>query len=445
MANQDYENRDPARENEPVPEVPDPESAAPAPEGRAEEDVSSYEEDEASAYEEFEEYEPRFRGRRVRERMRREREAEQPEFEPEDELDFSMRDVPLRTRRRRGRYRDAGRGCLVAVMYTAFILGVSMFLASLVIIMANEVFAFVKPDRTAVIEVKEDTTADEVAQMLEEGGIIQYPTLFKLYCAFSNAEFREGKYEINASLDYPAIARTLRYVSSYKETVWVTIPEGYTAKQIVESLAEKKVAKAEDLYDAIQNFEFSHGFLEGIGDSRVRLEGYLFPDTYEFYVDDSAPNVIAKFLTNFDAKFTQKLRDRADELGLSLNDVVIIASMVEREARRDDERAIVASVIFTRLAAPESYPRLQIDATVQYIVGHAPTPQDLQIEDPYNTYLNPGLPPGPISNPGIASLEAVLYPAETDYYYYVARADGSHIFSRTLEEHNAAIEAVSGD
>ena len=431
MANRDYENRDPRQEEslpeqEPLREDPPWEEAGTDPE-----------------YEEYEEYETRRTGRHAQERKRREREAEQPEFEPEDELDFNLRDVPRRTRRRRRRYNDAGRGCLVGAMYTAFVLGVSMFLAAFVIIMANEVFAFVKPDRTAIVEVREDTTAADIAEALKEGGIIKYPTLFKLYCNLSGAEFREGKYEINASLDYPAIARTLRYVSTYKETVWVTIPEGYTASQIVEALVEKKVADAEALYDAIQNYDFSHSFIDGIGDSRIRLEGYLFPDTYQFYVEDSAPNVIAKFLTNFDAKFTQKLRDRADELGLSLNDVVIIASMVEREAKRDDERAIVASVIFNRLAHPETYPRLQIDATVQYIVGRAPTPEDLQVDDPYNTYQNNGLPPGPISNPGIASLEAVLYPADTDYYFYVARSDGSHIFSRTLEEHNAAIEAVS--
>jgi len=202
------------------------------------------------------------------------------------------------------------------------------------------------------------------------------------------------------------------------------------------------VASREDLMAAIESYEFSHEFIAGIGDSRVRLEGYLFPDTYEFYKNDSAPNVIAKFLTNFDAKYTEKLRTRADELGLTMNEVVIIASLVEREAKRADERAIVASVIYNRLAAPDSFPRLQIDATVQYLVGHAPTPEDLEIDDPYNTYLHRGLPPGPIANPGIASLEAVLYPADTSYYYYVARSDGSHIFSETLEEHNAAIAQV---
>lgn len=393
----------------------------------------------------YEEYERHVRrdGKQNEERLRREREAEQPDYDSE-ELEFSMNDVPRGRRRRRRRHRDAGHGCLVGVMYTAFVLGVSMFLAALVIIAANEVFAFVKPDRTAVIELDADVTASEVADILKDAGIIEYPSLFKLYCSVSGATFKSGKYEINANLDYSAIARTLRRTSTYKETVRVTIPEGYTTAQIVDALVEKGVASAEDLYDAIENYDFDdYEFIDGIGDSKTRLEGYLFPDTYEFYVNDSAPNVIAKFLTNFDNKFTEKLHTRAEELGLTVHEVVIMASMVEREAKRDDERAIVASVIYNRLANPDMFPRLQIDATVQYIVGHAPTADDLKIDDPYNTYLYDGLPPGPIANPGIASLEAVLYPAETSYYYYVARSDGSHIFSETLEEHNAAIAEVN--
>ncbi len=436
MANHDYEKKRPAQNGE---------NGIPENEYEFFDQTSHQEQPARDPEPEYEEYERHMRrgGEREAERMRREREAERPDYGTDDDLAFSMNDVPRGRRRRRRRHRDAGHGCLVGAMYTAFVLGVSMFLAALVIIAANEVFAFVKPDRTAVIELDADVTASEVADILEDAGIIEYPSLFKLYCAVSGATFKSGKYEINANLDYSAIARTLRRTSTYKETVRVTIPEGYTTAQIVDTLVENGVASEEDLYDAIENYDFDYDFLDGIGDSKTRLEGYLFPDTYEFYVNDSAPNVIAKFLTNFENKYTEKLHERTEELGLTVNEVVIIASMVEREARLDDERAIVASVIYNRLANPDAFPYLQIDATVQYIVGRAPTADDLQIDDPYNTYLYQGLPPGPISNPGIASLEAVLYPDETSYYYYVARSDGSHIFSETLEEHNAAIAEVN--
>lgn len=420
MANHEFEEKE-SRLEEQLPETPVSRAAEPD--------------------EEYEEYEYR-RGRRREERLQKEREAEQMDAPSDESLEFTMNDVPRRSRRRRRRHRDRAHGCLTAVLYTMFVLGVSMFLAGFVIIAANEVFAFVKPDRSAVVELSAEETPATVAEQLEAAGIIEYPALFRLYCALSGATFKSGRYELNADLDYSAIARSLRRTSTFKETVRVTIPEGYTVEQIVDTLVENRVASREDLLHAIANYEFSHEFIAGIGDSRVRLEGYLFPDTYEFYVNDSAPNVIAKFLTNFNNKYTEKLRTRAEELGLTMNEVVIIASLVEREAKRADERAVVASVIYNRLAAPDSFPRLQIDATVQYLVGHAPTPEDLEIDDPYNTYLYRGLPPGPIANPGIASLEAVLYPADTSYYYYVARSDGSHIFSETLEEHNAAIAQV---
>ena len=139
-------------------------------------------------------------------------------------------------------------------------------------------------------------------------------------------------------------------------------------------------------------------------------------------------------------RFTDKLARRAEEMGLEIDEIITIASMIEREAKRDTERPIVASVIFNRLNNSSNFPYLQIDATVAYLVGRAPTAEDLELDDPYNTYVARGLPPGPISNPGIDAITAVLYAEDTDYYYYVARADGSHIFSRTYEEHLRAIE-----
>ena len=241
-----------------------------------------------------------------------------------------------------GARRDAGHGCLVGAMYTAFVLGVSMFLAALVIIAANEVFAFVKPDRTAVIELDADVTASEVADILEDAGIIEYPSLFKLYCAVSGATFKSGKYEINANLDYSAIARTLRRTSTYKgNCTRDNSGRLYDCADCGYAGGEWRCERGRPLRRNLKITTFDYDFLDGIGDSKTRLEGYLFPDTYEFYVNDSAPNVIAKFLTNFENKYTEKLHERTEELGLTVNEVVIIASMVEREARLDDERAIV--------------------------------------------------------------------------------------------------------
>ncbi len=351
-------------------------------------------------------------------------------------------------RRKKRRMYSGGHGCLVSMMYLAFILGVSMFLAGLAVKWCNDVFAFVKPDRAAVVEVTETMTGEEVADALKEAGVIEYSKLYELYAKFSKADqrYKPGKYELNANLDYPAIARTLRSTATQsRETVWVTIPEGYTTAQIVDALVEKGVASKAKLMDVISNYDFSHTFTKELEKGEARLEGYLFPDTYEFYVNDNAADVIAKFLDNFKKQYSSDLISRTEDIGMTIDEVIKIASLVEREAKLDDERAVIASVILNRLADPANYPYLQIDASLQYLTGEVPTADDKNIDSPYNTYMYPGLPPTAISNPGIDSIAAVLYSAETDYYYYVARKDGSHIFSRTLNEHNNAIAKVAAE
>ena len=348
-------------------------------------------------------------------------------------------------RRRRAVVPDSGHGCLVAIGYAALILGLSMALSAMIILFANEVFAFVKPDVTAVIEVTRKDDFESISEKLGEAGIIRYPSLFNLYLniAKSGEKFTAGRYEVSAKLDYAAIVRTMR-PSTVRETVRVTIPEGYTTAQIVTLLEQNKVCGTEELYRAIATEQFDYDWLDTEVEGERRLEGYLFPDTYEFYVGDTPRNVLTKFLDNFDAKYTPELQQAVKKSGHSLREVIIIASMIEREAKLDDERRVIASVIENRMASPD-FEYLQIDATVAYVVGRAPTDADLDIDDPYNTYMYKGLPPGPISNPGQRSIEAAMNPADTEYYFYVARRDGSHQFSKTAEEHAQAIAELQGD
>jgi len=383
----------------------------------------------------------RAREKRV-ERLEKEREAERIEFTEmdDDALDPSIRKSIRGLRRRRATHHDLGYSCLTALLYAAFVLGVSMFCAGFIIMCANEVFAFVKPDLTGVVEIDEADSYAVVAEKLEDAGLIEHPWLFRLYCQVSNPTFRTGVFELNANLDYNAMKKSMTRVSTYRETVWVTIPEGYTVKQIADVMAEKGVCTAEDFLDMVENGEFDYDFLPETGENvKYRLEGYLFPDTYQFYVDDDPETVIRKFLNNFGNRFTDKLVKRTADRGMTMDEVMIIASLIEREAKLDYERPMVSSVIHNRLASPASFPYLQIDATVQYILGRAPTGDDMSIDDPYNTYVYAGLTPGPICNPGIDAITAVLYPEDTEYYYYVARADGTHIFSKTYDEHLAAI------
>jgi UPF0755 protein len=174
-----------------------------------------------------------------------------------------------------------------------------------------------------------------------------------------------------------------------------------------------------------------------------KAEGYMFPDTYRIAAGTSEEQLVKIMVSQFDQQFTPAMRQRAAELGISVRDIIIMASLVEKEARVEKERPIIAGVFYNRLK--QSMP-LQSCATIQYILGYAKpelTVADTELPSPYNTYLNPGLPPGPIANPGLASINAVLYPAETEYLYFVADKNGSHRFSRTYDEHLAAIDAVS--
>ena len=265
----------------------------------------------------------------------------------------------------------------------------------------------------------------------------------------------------------------------------VTIPEGYTCAQIFTLLEQEGVCRAEDLYEAAANYPFDYDFLTDLPyGADNRLEGYLFPDTYEFYsvkseednddpdwtwpegaVGDDAERVIERFLDNFQQRFTDEMRAAIDELNvrltarmqangfteeeiaegqLDLHDIVIIASLIERESAGADESPRIASVIYNRLCSKD-YPLLQIDAAVLYALGENReelTSEDLMIDSPYNTHRYPGLPAGPIANPGLASLEAALYPEETSYYFYALDTDGTHHFSETYQEHNAFLESL---
>ena len=212
----------------------------------------------------------------------------------------------------------------------------------------------------------------------------------------------------------------------------VTIPEGYSVAQIFKLLEEKGVASADVLTEYAANYNYGFSFLQDIplGDA-TRLEGFLFPDTYEFYVNHDPKYVINKMLQSFDVNYTQELRDFVKGSRYSLREYLTVASMIERETDGTDRKKI-ASVIFNRLQNPNSAAGtngyLQVDATLVYLTGKVPTEEDKKIDSPYNTYKYRGLPPTPISNPGLASLKAALYPDSTNYYYYALGDDGKHKF-----------------
>ncbi len=296
-----------------------------------------------------------------------------------------------------------------------------------------------------VVEIPSGANTEIIAAILENEGLIQNELAFRYYVRSKDLgqSFLAGTYQFSPSMDVSRIVDKIQSGDVYIETTWFTIPEGYTIEQIAERLKEKELADKEIILELAANpsqvLLDVFPSLKDIDDPDINylLEGYLFPDTYEIFTEAGEEEIVKLMLKEMAGLFNAERISRAEELNRSLHEIITIASMIEREAAVDHERDIIAGVIYNRLAIGQL---LQIDATIQYALGETKeflTFADLEVPSPYNTYQNAGLPPGPIAAPGKASIDAALYPKDTDYYYYNYKYDGSgeHYFSHTLEEH----------
>ena len=337
------------------------------------------------------------------------------------------------------RHRKKRSGLSGAAIYAIFVIGVSALLACIGWVAANDVLALNKPEKTATITITNDDSFGDVAEKLKDEGLIEYKFLFNLFATFTRSkdDVMAGTFTLNTDMDYRALLSGMSANSATRATVTVTIPEGYTVDQIFTLLEEKGVASVEDLQDMAANHDYAFSFLQDLelGDYH-RLEGYLYPDTYEFTTPQHPLYVINKMLVRFDEQFTDAMRQEVADSGRTIHEIITIASMIEKETDGND-RADIASVIYNRLNNPSGGTQgyLQIDATLAYINGgKVPTEADKSIDSPYNTYLYKGLPAGPISNPGLESIKAAMNPNSTSYYYYALGDDGVHHFFKTLRE-----------
>jgi len=378
-----------------------------------------------------------------------------------------IKQTTIKTEKKTGivqKNREMKIGCLGGFMYFVFVVSVSIILACLAWMAASDVLALNKVSVSAIVELSDDiftaetveVTDDEgnvstktityadidaVADVLKSHGLIQYKPLFKFYCMISNAsnKIAAGSYELTTDYDYRALVKKMNQYSGAAVTVEVMFPEGFTMRQIFERLEENKVASVDSLMEAAKNFSYNYSFLnpDDLGDAD-RLEGYLFPDTYEFYAYMEPSSAINKFLDNYGRRITDEMEAQAAKRGKSMDEIIIIASLIEKEAGSNEERGKIASVIYNRLNAGMP---LQIDASINYITGNSKiSAGDLELDNPYNTYINKGLPPGPISNPGLESIKAALNPENTGYYYYALDTSTmTHKFSRTYAEHQAFV------
>ena len=260
----------------------------------------------------------------------------------------------------------------------------------------------------------------EIAADLEKAGLIRNKNLFEYYVFYKGwaTRLQAGQYTISPSLNIPQVAQKIVKGEAVTQEVTLTIPEGFTLKQIDARLAKAGLIEAGELI------------------KRPLLEGYLFPDTYRFSQEADLDEIIIRMRKNFDSKLNEDLRNEITRQGKTIQEIIIMASLLEKEVLTDQDRQIVSGIFWKRLN--NNYP-LESCATIAYILSIDKwrySIEDTKVESPYNTYQNIGLPPGPICNPGLSTIMAAIYPQANDFNFFLSKPDGQTIFSQTLEEHN---------
>ena len=341
---------------------------------------------------------------------------------------------------------------LSTVIWIILIFAIGTSLGRTLWLCAADVLALGKTPQEVTITVDVKDQMPDIAQKLCDAGMIRYPNLFVQFTELTgkgnNIMVGTITFSGDTIYDYNALINAMSYKGGSLITVEVMIPEGYCCAQIFQLLEDKGVCTVAELEAYAADGELdSYWFLEGIPRGhKYCLEGFLFPDTYEFYLNDEPRRVLEKFLDDFDYRFTDRMVDKfmalnkKTGLNLTLQEVIIMASIVEKEKSADLEGYKIASVFYNRMMNASVYPFLNSDATILYATDYYNAGElitDAQINaSPYNTYTQPGLPPTPIANPGLSSLDAALDPEETDYYYFILdRTAGHHVFTRTLAEH----------
>ena len=386
-----------------------------------------------------------------------------------DETEAEPAANPVRKRKKRRKKkkytnhtRTMGHVFLGVVLSVAAIC-VGVFLAWKVIVGLMDYTGMAKKIHEADIVIDSTMNVDDIAETLHENGIIEMPWLFKTYINMKDeAEgFLDGEYTVNSTMSYSNIITLLKTVRQYTNTVTVMIPEGYNAQQIGQLLEENLVCRADDFEKYYRSKLEKYDFEEQITVTENRfyaLEGYLFPDTYEFYVIDDLPDkpsmdtsqyakqAAEKMYSNFQNKITKKMYARAKELGMTFDEVVTLASIIQKEGTNEENMANISSVFHNRLENMYEYPHLQSDTTDNYIEDvirpNIPSSSLALYENvitAYDTYTCEGLPAGPICSPGLEAINAALYPAETDYYYFLSSSDGVFYYASTVEKHEQNI------
>ena len=345
--------------------------------------------------------------------------------------------APKQIRSKQKSIRKRNRGCMIALVYSAAVLSISILLSYYLIVGVNDMFALVKDETDIVVDVPKDADLNEITRILDDNDV------------------KAGTFTINSKSDYNQILQKLRRpAGADKSTITVTIPEGLNVQQIATLMEDNSVCDAENFLKSAQEVSFTQKFMSKVNTKNkkrtYKVEGFLFPDTYNFYLNEGSVNAINRLLNEYERHWTSEYETQARKIGMSMDEVITLASIVEREASKSDQRMIIASVFYNRLHNSRGTGgKLQSDATRWYPYA---TKKELLASDKLtqeekddwinnnkgvcDTYRLKGLPPSPICNPSIDSIEAVLYHDKTNYYYFCSDAKGNFYAAATLAEHN---------
>ena len=310
--------------------------------------------------------------------------------------------------------------------------------------LGKEYLGIGKEQNDVTFNIPKGSTSSDIAEILEENNIIEHKLFFRLMFKFTAPDtIYPGDITLQPAMGYSAIIDQLATMRESYATATISFPEGVTLLDVANLLEENQVCTAEDFlfeFNKNQGYEFENQITD-VENAFYEMEGYFFPDTYEFYLNDTGYNVVKVVRENFETKFTDKMYEKMKSKGLSLNQLMTLASMVQWEAGKVEDMPKVASVFMNRLYDPQTFPAFQSDATSRYIEKvikvEADTTASLEhYTESYDTYNYKGLPAGPICNPGLDAINAVLNPADTDFYYFCNNLDtGKAYYAETLEEH----------
>jgi UPF0755 protein len=359
-------------------------------------------------------------------------------------------------RRRQEQPLPRGSRWLTAIIMVGATLIVCLMLALFILQSASDLFGLNKPDRQIEVNVPENSTVTSIAALMFEKGIVTQPFTFRLYADIKIAEEDKifpGSYIMNSNFAYDQIIDRITTGNTTKEEVSITFYEGGTLYETAQKLEEAGVCSIEAFLDYMQNGDIDYEFMNQVPRDPFRyhrLEGYAFPDTYLFYKDMDVALVAEKFLDNLEAKLDEDIRAKALNRNLSIDELLTFAAIVQKEAGNPVEMTTVSSVFQNRLDARDTFPRLESDVTRDYVNNFIKPFLDLTDQpmyDSYNTYVREGLPVGPICNPGMDAINAVLEPDSTDFYFFVTDDEGVYYYGRTLQQHErnvATAESVGG-